>query len=121
MKYALLFAAITLLAPAIACADDLSGAWKFEATGARGGTSTMACTLTRSGTSIAGSCVTQQGTTVAVSGTVTDGEVEFGYNAAGSPLHVDFKGVIQSDGSIKGNVTAAVPPVPFTGTKQPRG
>lgn len=48
MKHVLSLAAIALLAPAIACAKDVSGAWKFEATGARGGTSTMTCTLTRS-------------------------------------------------------------------------
>lgn len=40
MKHALLVAAVTLLAPVIACVDDLSGAWKFEATGTKGGTTT---------------------------------------------------------------------------------
>jgi hypothetical protein len=116
LKHALLIAA-TLLAPAIACANDLSGAWKFEATGARGAT-TMTCTLTRSGTQIAGPCVTARGTTVDVSGTVTGTQVDFGYDLTGSLLHVDFKGVLQPDGSIKGTVTAAIPPVPFTGIKQ---
>ncbi len=118
MKHALLLAVAALLMPVIACAEDLSGAWKFEAIGPRGGASTMTCTLTRSGTNITGSCVTQQGTTVDVSGTVTGADVDFGYNLASSPLHVDFKGVLQSDGSIKGTVTAAIPPAPFTGTKQ---
>ena len=118
MKHFLLLAAIALLAPAIACAADVSGTWKFVATGARGGTSTMSCTLTRSGNTIAGSCVTQQGSTVDVSGTVTGNNVDFGYSVTGSPLHVDFKGVIQADGSIKGTVTAAIPPAPFTGSKQ---
>jgi hypothetical protein len=113
-----LFAAALVLAPAIACAADISGAWKFDATGPRGGVSTMTCTLTRSGDAITGSCVTPQGTTVEVAGTVTGADVDFGYNLAGSPLHVDFKGVIQSDRSIKGAVTAAIPPSPFTGTKQ---
>jgi hypothetical protein len=117
MKHVLLVAAL-VLAPALARADNLSGAWKFEATGPRGGVSTMTCTLTRSGDAIAGSCVTPQGTTVDVAGTATGADVDFGYNLAGSPLHVDFKGVIQSDGSIKGAVTAAIPPSPFTGTKQ---
>jgi hypothetical protein len=118
MKRVILLATVALLAPAIACADDVSGAWKFEATGPRGGSTTMTCTLTRSGNAIAGSCVTQQGSTVEVSGTVTGADVDFGYNVAGGPLHVDFKGSIQSDGSIKGAVTAAIAPVPFTGTKQ---
>jgi hypothetical protein len=118
MKPAMLFATATLLASAIAGAEDLPGTWKFQATGAKGGTTTMTCTLTRSGTHIAGSCVTERGVTVDVSGTATASQVDFGYNLAGSPLHVDFKGVIQSDGSIKGTVTAAIPPVPFRGTKQ---
>lgn len=118
MKLALVLAAAALLAPAVTCAADLSGAWKFEATGPRGGASTMTCTLTRSGTGITGPCLTPQGTTVDVSGTVTGDQVEFGYNLAGSPLRVDFKGVIQPDGSIKGTVTAAIPPAPFVGTKQ---
>lgn len=118
MKHALPIAALTLLAPALACASDLTGAWKFEAAGPKGGATTMTCTLTRSGTHIAGSCVTPHGATVDVSGAVTASEVDFGYNLTGSPLHVDFKGVLQSDGSIKGTITAAIPPVPFTGTKQ---
>ena len=118
MKHALVFAAAALLSPAIACGQDLSGAWKFVATGPRGGASAMTCTLTRSGTNLTGACVTQQGSTVDVSGTVTGSDVEIGYDVAGSPLHVDFKGVIQSDGSIKGTVTATTTPAPFTGTKQ---
>jgi hypothetical protein len=118
MTRVLFLAAAAFMAPALACADDLSGAWKFVATGPRGGSSAMTCTLTRSGTNITGSCLTAQGTTVDVSGTVNGADVDFGYNPAGGPLHVDFKGVIQSDGSIKGTLTAAIPPVPFTGTKQ---
>ena len=117
MKHVLVLATVLLFAPTIACTKDLSGAWKFEATGVRGGTS-MTCTLTRSGNTLAGSCVTQRGSTVDVSGTVTGDNVDFGYIVTGSSLHVDFKGVIQSDGSIKGTVTAAIPPVPFIGTKQ---
>lgn len=118
MKHALLVAAVTLLAPTLACATDLSGVWKFEAIGPKGGATTMTCTLTRTGTHIAGPCVTRRGATVDVSGAVTGTQVDFGYNLTGSPLHVDFKGVLQSDGSIKGTITAAIPPVPFTGTKQ---
>ena len=118
MKHALPIVAVILLAPAIACADDLSGAWKFESTGAKGGATTMTCTLTRSGARIAGSCATPRGATVDVSGTVTGSQVDFGYGLTGSPLHVDFKGVLLSDGSIKGTVTAAIPPMPFRGTKQ---
>lgn len=118
MKTVLLFAAATCLAPTIAHADDLSGAWTFESTGPKGGTSAMSCKLTRSGNTIAGPCVTPQGSTVDVSGTVTGDQLDIGYNLAGSPLHVAFTGVIQSDGSIKGTVTAAIPPVPFTATKQ---
>ena len=118
MKLVLFLAAAAVIEPALACADDLSGAWKFVATGPKGGSSAMTCTLTRSGAAISGSCVTAQGTTVDVSGTVNGADVDFGYNAGGGPLHVDFKGVIQSDGSIKGTLTAAIPPVPFTGTKQ---
>lgn len=118
MKRALLLAAAALLAPAVTSAADLSGAWKFQASGPRGGASTMTCTLTRTGTTIAGRCVTPQGTTVNVSGTVTGNQVDFGYNLAGSPLHIDFKGVVQPDGSIKGSVTAAIPPSPFVGVRQ---
>jgi hypothetical protein len=119
MKRIVLVAAATLLAPGVACAaQDVAGAWKFQTTGPRGGVSTMTCTLTRTGDNIAGSCVTQQGTTVDVSGTVNGADVDFGYNLAGSPLHIDFKGAVQPDGSIKGAVSAAIPPTPFTGTKQ---
>ena len=111
-------AAFMLLAPTLACAADISGSWKFEAIGPRGGASTMTCTLARTGDRLTGSCVTAQGTTVEVTGVVNGDGVDFGYNLAGSPLRVDFKGAIQPDGSIKGTVTAAIPPAPFTGTKQ---
>ena len=84
-------AAVTLLAPAIACASDISGAWKFETTGAKGRATTMTCTLAQSGAHIAGACVTPHGATVDVSGTVTGNQVDFGYNVTGSPFHVDFK------------------------------
>lgn len=118
MKHVLVLAAVALCASTVACAKDVSGAWKFEATGARGGTSTLTCTLTRSGNTLTGSCVTRQGSTVDVSGKVTGDNIEFGYIVSGSSLHVDFKGVMQSDGSITGTVTAAVPPAPFIGTRQ---
>ena len=118
MKHILVLATVALCSPTIACARGVSGAWKFEATGARGGASIMTCTLTRSGNALAGSCVTQRGSTVDVSGIVTGDDVEFGYIVTGSPLHVEFKGLIQSDGSSRGTVTAAVPPVPFIGTRQ---
>lgn len=111
-------AAAILLVPAVAWAADVSGVWKFEATGPRGGASATTCTLTRTGDNITGSCVTAQGTTVEVTGAVNGDDVDFGYNLAGSPLRVDFKGAIQSDGSIKGTVTAAIPPAPFSGTRQ---
>ena len=78
----------------------------------------MTCTLTRSGDTLTGSCVTRQGSTVNVSGKVTGDNIDFGYIVSGGSLHVDFKGVMQSDGSIKGTVTAAIPSVPFIGTKQ---
>jgi hypothetical protein len=119
MKHAFLVAAAAMvLAPAIARGADISGAWKFEATGPRGAASATTCKLTRTGDNVTGSCLTAQGTTVDVAGAVTGGDVEFGYNLAGSPLRVNFKGAIQPDGSIKGTVTAAIPPAPFTATKQ---
>lgn len=51
MKHVLVLAVVVLFAPTIACAKDACGAWKFEAPGARGRTSTMTCTLSRSGNS----------------------------------------------------------------------
>jgi hypothetical protein len=118
MKHLILVAAATLLAPAVACADDLSGAWKFEGTGPRGAATALNCTLTQTGTNITGSCINQQGATIDVSGAVTGADVDIGYDVAGGPLHVDFKGVIQPDGSIKGTVAATTTPAPFLGTKQ---
>lgn len=119
MKQVLLIGAATmLLAPTTAGAADISGAWKLEATGPRGGASATTCTLTRTENNITGSCVTAQGATVEVTGAANGNDIDFGYNLAGSPLRVDFNGAIQPDGSIKGTVTAAIPPAPFTGTKQ---
>jgi hypothetical protein len=112
------FAAAALLTPVIARANDLSGTWTFQSAGPKGGSSTMTCKLTQSGTNISGPCVTPLGSTVDASGTVTGDRVDIGYNLTGSPLHVDFKGVVQPDGSLKGTVTVGIPPAPFTGIKQ---
>jgi hypothetical protein len=116
MKQVLLLATALALAPVIACAADASGTWTLKAQGPKGGA--MICKLTQSGTAVTGSCVVQDGSTVNVAGTVTGTDIDFGYDAAGSPLHVDIKGVIQPDGSIKGTLTPVLPSTPFVGTRQ---
>ena len=117
----LVFAAAVALAPMTASAADLSGDWtvngNFDSMGVK---YTLACTFAvDSAGKLTGPCKSDQGD-VAATGTVSGTAVEFAYDTTyqGSPVHLDYKGAVQSDGSLSGTVDTGGPSGTFTATKK---
>ncbi len=120
MKKLLIAAAALALAPATVFAADLSGAWTIH--GDVGGAIqwTSACTLTQ-GTDgkLAGTCKGTQNEDAAATGASSGSTVEIAYDTTyqGSPVHLDYKGDVQADGTVKGTVDTGGPAGTFTLTK----
>lgn len=117
----LILAAVLACAPAAAFAADLSGAWTIN--GAFGDTIKYShtCALTEDGAGkLSGPCKGQQGETMQAAGAVSGTTVEIAYDTTyqGSPVHLDYKGDLQSDGSLKGTVDAGGLQGVSTATKQ---
>lgn len=127
MKKLALAAALALL-PGAALAADLSGAWNvagsFDAMGIK---YSSACTLAEdAGGKLSGTCQGTQQESAATTGTVTTGadgktDVEFAYDTSyqGSPVHLDYKGAVQGDGTLAGTVDAGGASGTFTAAKGP--
>ena len=116
----LLIAAALALAPAGASAADLSGVWKVHGvfTGVIDYTAT--CTFRQAGANLAGPCVDPQNNTNAqAKGAVDGGAIEFGYDArfSGLALHLDYKGSLQPDGTLKGVIDTGGPQGAFTANR----
>ena len=113
----LLIAAAFALAPATVFAADFSGAWTIH--GDIGGSIqwTSACTLTQGADGkLGGTCKGTQNEDAAATGSVTGTAIEIIYDTTyqGSPVHLDYKGDVQADGSVKGAVDTGGPPGTFT-------
>ena len=118
MKRLLAIAAILAVAPAMALAADLSGAWKLDLS-VQGQTSTVSCAFTQTGNSISGPCVGAGGSHDAT-GTIDGDKVVFAYDTTiqGQPLKVTFTAEMQADGTLKGNADiGGMMAAPFTGKK----
>jgi hypothetical protein len=116
----LLTAAAFLLAPATALAADFSGACTIH--GDVGGAVqwTSACNLRQdTDGKISGVCKGTQNEDDAVTGQATATTVELAYDTTyqGSPVHLDYKGDVQADGSVKGTVDTGSVPGAFTLTR----
>jgi hypothetical protein len=117
----LLIAAVALaLAPASALAADLSGVWKVHGVFDNVISYTAVCTFSQAGSGLAGPCVDPQNDTNAqAKGAVNGAAVEFGYdtNFNGLPLHLDYKGALQPDGTLKGVIETGGTPGAFTANR----
>lgn len=105
MKTLLIAAAALALAPAAARAADLSGPWKVHGVFDSVINYTAVCTFHQAGASLSGPCVDPQNDTNAQArGAVNGAAVEFAYdtNFNGLTVHLDYKGDLQPDGTIKG-------------------
>jgi hypothetical protein len=114
-------AAALILAPSLASAADMSGTWKVNAAFGEAMTFSLTCTLKDDGAGkLSGPCTDPQGgANAAATGTVTATTMEWGYDTTyqGSPIHLDYKGDVQADGSLKGTIDAGGPQGTFTATK----
>ena len=121
MKHLILAGALAL-APTLALAapTDVSGAWVVNGDFSQMGIKySLTCTFTDDGGKLSAPCKSDQGD-VTATGKVDGDNVEFAYDTTyqGSPVHLDYKGQVQSDGSIKGSVDAGAAQGAFTASKQ---
>ena len=118
VKKLIIAAAALALAPAAAFAADMSGAWKVNAAFGDTITYSITCTLTQTGDAVAGPCTDPSGMNVQATGKATATTLEFAYDTTyqGSPIHLDYKGDVQPDGSLKGTIDAGGPEGTFTAT-----
>jgi opacity protein-like surface antigen len=118
----LLLAAVLACAPSAVLAADMTGAWTINgAFDAMGVKYTVTCNLTQDGTGkLAGPCKGPMGEPLTAAGAVTGASVELAYDTTyqGAPVHLDYKGDVQSDGTLKGTIDTGGPQGTFTATKQ---
>ena len=120
MKKLFIAGALLALAPAVASAADLSGAWKIDgAFDAMGIKYSITCQLKDDGGKLSGPCKSDQGD-VQATGTEGDGKAVISYDTTynGGPVHLDYKGDVQSDGTIKGVIDAGGAQGTFSAAKQ---
>ncbi len=117
----ILLAAVLVMAPGLALAQDLSGAWTISSSV---GTTpiTVDCTLVQKGLALSGSCAPAGGTPTAFTGMVTGTHASWGYDVTfrGQPSHVGFEADIASDTAMSGmlKLGLAGKPSPFTAVKK---
>jgi hypothetical protein len=120
VKKRLIVAAALALAPAGALAGDLSGVWKVHGVFSGVISYTAVCTFRQTGPSFAGPCVDPTNkTNVVAKGAVNGGDVAFGYDASfnGIAVHLNYKGVLQPDGTLKGVIVTGGPQGAFTANR----
>ena len=106
MKLAIAAAVIALALPTLALADTQAWTIKSDIAGIQ---FTMKCTLDVADGKLSGPCISSlDNKPVQTTGTYTDTTSEFAYDTEyqGSPIHVTYKGQMQSDGTVKGTMEA---------------
>jgi hypothetical protein len=113
-------AAAALLAPGIAAAADLTGAWKIDLD--IGGMQFHAdCKMTQTAAALTGSCAGADGAPPsAMTGTVEGSTAKFAYDITyqGNPMHVAYTGEVKSDKAIEGAVDVQIAQGTFKAAKQ---
>ena len=121
VKRLLIAAAVLALTPAAALAADLSGAWKINGSfDSMGITYSLTCTLTQTGSALAGPCKGPAGEDIKATGSFDGANAVISYDTTyqGAPVHLDYKGTVQPDGSLKGAIDAGAVQGTFTAAKQ---
>ena len=121
VKKLLIAVAVLALSPVVAFAADLSGAWKINGSFPDMGVNySLTCTLTQTGTALAGPCKGPQGEDIKATGSVDGAKADIAYDTTyqGTPVHLDYKGELQPDGTLKGAIDAGAAQGTFTAAKQ---
>ena len=94
-----------LLAPVVADHPQL---WSFDVAFSQDIKFTLVCGFRMTNVKLAGPCITSDGAALVTKGAVDSSTVTFAYDTQvqGRPLHVEYSGGVQPDGSIKGSITA---------------
>jgi hypothetical protein len=115
----LLVAAVLVLSPGLALAQNLSGFWTISSTSG-GAPITVQCNFLQRGGTLDGSCSQADGP----SGTLIKGSVNGDhaswsndFTVAGQQAHAEFKADITAEGSMKGDLTLSGQTSPFTALK----
>lgn len=118
MKTLMIAAAVAVLAPAAALAQDMSGAWKLNLNIADM-MIPLGCTFTQMDKTLGGTCDGADGKPATVTGTVDGTKIAFAYdtNFNGMPMHVAYTGDVKPDNTISGAVNVPGSSGTFTGTK----
>jgi len=123
----LILAAVIACAPAMASAADLSGAWTINGTFASMGVSyTVTCKLAQDASGkLTGPCDGANNEHDTATGAVTTGadgkpmlELAYDTNYQGTPVHLDYKGAAQADGSFAGTIDTGGPQGAFTAVRK---
>jgi hypothetical protein len=120
MKTLLAVAAIAVLAPSLAAAADLSGAWKIK-TDAGGMELVISCKLAQAGAALSGTCGLDgdPGAPSALTGSVDGSKAKWAYDVTFQDMmfHVVFAGEAK-DSAMSGTMDVAGMASPFTAAKQ---
>ena len=110
------FNATTLVSSPI----DHATTWKIDVNISDQFKYVLICTFRSDGQRFSGPCATAQGPTLRTSGTAADGGLKLGYDTVyeGRPVHVDYAGSVQGDGSLTGTVRAGTSLGTFTASRQ---
>ena len=101
----------------IAAATDFSGAWAVKGDFGSQLRYTLICIWRGADSSLAGPCVATQGRTQQATGRRSGNQLRFKYltDYNGSGLHLEYTGVIQPDGTLKGAVNTGLSSGVFQG------
>ncbi|MFI4934399.1 MAG: hypothetical protein ACHP7N_07260 [Caulobacterales bacterium] len=120
MKRLLIAGAVLSFMPAAAFAADMSGSWKIDANFGDAIKFSITCALTETSGALAGTCTGPQGESLKATGTADATKAVISYDTTyqGGPIHLDYKGDVQPDGSLKGVIEAGGAEGAFTAVKQ---
>ena len=120
MKTLALIAAALLLAPGVAAAADLTGAWTIS-TNVADMPFTIVCNMTQTGAVLGGTCGVKDAPDKpsVLTGAADGDSAKWAYDVTfqDMPLHVDFAGVAKGS-AMSGTISVLDMPSPFTAVKQ---
>jgi hypothetical protein len=115
-----LFAGLALsLTPLAASATGLAGAWTINGNFNDVVKYTVTCNLAEADGKLSGPCKDNMGQTFNATGSDEGAKLLLSYDTLynGSPVHLDYKGDVQTDGSVKGSVDAGIAQGTFTAAR----